>query len=277
MKKTFLLLISIVGIMSSCCTSHNVENPSLEGPVMKKSGNVTMWWIKDKPGISYHNQEVFKELTPELMEKMGHKEGYPTSMSCFFLKNGKTEILFDAGLGMEFSQLIPSLMKIGKNPKDIKLIYITHLHPDHIGGLLKDGVPVFKNATLYMSRLEYESVQQSNAQQVALIKAYENKIKLFEMGDTLPGEVRTIAAPGHTPGHTVYQCGLFLIVGDIMHAPGLQITHPDYCAFYDQDKALSIESRKDIIAYASRYGLIMAGMHFPEGFESYAPDDGYLR
>lgn len=76
--------------------------------------------------------------------------------------------------------------------------------------------------------------------------------------------MKQIPAYGHTPGHTVYQTGNLLIVGDIMHGAALQSAHPEICADFDMDKPAAIESRVKILDYARKNSLVMAGMHFPE-------------
>lgn len=80
-------------------------------------------------------------------------------MSCLLLQTEGKAILLDAGLGAPFSQLLPKLKEKGVTPEELQLIYITHLHPDHIGGLLKEGKVVFPNAEVYVNRVEAEAWQ----------------------------------------------------------------------------------------------------------------------
>lgn len=70
-------------------------------------------------------------------------------------------------------------------------------------------------------------------------------------------------AIGHTPGHTAFQLGNLIIVGDLMHGYALQKDHPEINSNYDMDKPKSAESRKRIMQYASDNKLLMAGMHLP--------------
>ena len=92
---------------------------------------------------------------------------------------------------------------------------------------------------------------------------YRDRLHLFHVGDTLPAGIVPIEAYGHTPGHTVFQKGGVLVIGDLMHGAELQMKHPEYCASYDMDKKKAIESRKRILDYAKKNGLVMAGMHLP--------------
>ena len=80
-------------------------------------------------------------------------------MSCLLLQTEGKAILLDAGLGAPFSQLLPKLKEKGVTPEELQLINITHLHPDHIGGLLKEGKVVFPNAEVYVNHVEAEAWQ----------------------------------------------------------------------------------------------------------------------
>lgn len=85
----------------------------------------------------------------------------------------------------------------------------------------------------------------------------------FEFGDTLPGNVVAMEAVGHTPGHTVFQSGKLLVIGDLIHGAALQLEHPEYCASYDMDKEAAVKARKYFLQYAKDNQLTMAGMHLP--------------
>lgn len=85
----------------------------------------------------------------------------------------------------------------------------------------------------------------------------------FEFGDTLPGKVVALKAVGHTPGHTVYQAGKLLIIGDLIHGAALQLRHPEICASFDMNQEEAIQSRTQFLQYAKENGLTLAGMHLP--------------
>lgn len=70
---------------------------------------------------------------------------------------------------------------------------------------------------------------------------------------------------GHTPGHTAYQVGKFIIVGDLVHGASLQLAHPEICAAYDMDPQAAIQKRRHFLDYARQNHLFLAGMHQPAG------------
>lgn len=233
-----------------------------------KVDDVTIEWIKDKPGETKQGKRVFNDTPDAILTELGLQDGIPSSISCFLMTVEGKEILFDAGLGNDGSLLLKTLAEQGKKPEDIKLIYITHLHGDHIGGMIKDGKAVFTNAEVYLNKDEYDGWKamsaDRNKQQLQLFELYKSQLHLFKIGDTLPAGVIPMEAYGHTPGHTVFQKGKVLVIGDLMHGAGLQMKYPEYCPFFDMDKEKSVESRKRILKYAKENGLLMAGMHLPD-------------
>jgi len=86
--------------------------------------------------------------------------------------------------------------------------------------------------------------------------AYKERLHLFEFGDTLPGNVVAMEAVGHTPGHTVFQSGKLLVIGDLIHGAALQLEHPEYCASYDMDKEAAVKARKYFLQYAKDIFLL---------------------
>ena len=86
---------------------------------------------------------------------------------------------------------------------------------------------------------------------------------MFSVGEALPCNVVASAAYGHTAGHTVYQVGDIMIVGDIMHGVALQKDHPEVCASFDMDKEAAVASRRSVLKNAREKNIRMYGMHFP--------------
>lgn len=228
-------------------------------------GNVKVTWIQDV--ATQQSPDIFPDAPESLIDSLALQMGIPSSISTFLVKTDSATILFDTGLGGKNSQLPYLLDSIGVKPTDIRYLYLTHLHGDHIGGMMNGDERVFPHAEVYVAQQEYEGwMQMANdkkTQVVKIMNAYKKQLHLFAFGDTLPGNVVAIDAVGHTPGHTVYQAGKLLIVGDILHGVALQLEHPDICPTYDIDKAKATESRKRILNYASENNLMMAGMHFP--------------
>ena len=279
MKKLFVAAMTAVAL-AGCggSTQNNAQNNSTaqnnaETPQQsdykfldakeKAFDGFTLYWLKDNEGDNKFPFDLFGNVPEDVKKDVNMPDGMPSSISAYLIKtNGKT-ILFDAGLGPSRNgQLLNELSKINVTPEQIDYVYITHFHGDHIGGMLNaDGEKVFTNAEVYVSRLEKESDLGKGEQAVKMFEKYGDKIHVFNFGDKLPEDVLAIDAVGHTPGHTVFQKGNLLIIGDLMHALALQLKYPEYCPNFDGDKEKAIASRKRILDFAKTNGLTICGMH----------------
>ena len=228
-------------------------------------------WIQDNDGEKLMPRTLFSDASDSLYNSLNMPDGIPASVSTFLVKVDGKYILFDAGLGSFGGQLMSRLAALGVNADSIGLVYLTHFHVDHIAGLVaKDeagnDTKAFKNAAIYAGKVEYDAWMNDipkNDLQKGIMALYKDSLHLFAFGDTLPHGVLAMDAVGHTPGHTAFQFGNLLIVGDLMHGYALQKDHPEINSNYDMDKPKSAESRKRIMQYASDNKLLMAGMHLP--------------
>ena len=254
MKKTMILgLAALICVLTSCGG--------------KSTSETKLHVIFDNPTPRTMPLALFGDVPDELVASLNIAEGIPSSVSVMLMEKDGQQCLFDAGNGNDDSRLLPRMKELGFSASDIDVIFITHLHGDHIGGLVKDGQPVFPQAKLYIPSVELDAwtkSPESTPQNVkAMMEAYGEKLVKYTLEDSLPVGVKAIAAYGHTPGHTIYRIDNKLIVGDIMHGVALQMEHPEFCARFDMDKEQAIASRKAIMEMAKEEGLTMYGMHFP--------------
>ena len=142
-----------------------------------------------------------------------------------------------------------------------------------VGGLLTNGQTTFPNATLYVSTTENAACTPDGAMArmaglwAQVQKAYSGRVVTFaDSVQLFDGLVKTMPAPGHTPGHTTYSVGNCLIAGDIIHAQGLQLQHPDFCAAYDNNPADAVKTRKEILQYAADHHLLFCDAHCVDQF-----------
>lgn len=274
--KMLLASVLAVSLMGSGCSGsrQKAAAESEEQAVFACMDSVTMerdgmklTWIRDNAKERLMPLSLFGEVPQQLVDSLGIAGGIPSSMSAFLLEADGKRILFDTGMGAPDSRLMDGLAAAGVSPDDIDFLYLTHFHGDYIGGMMKGDMVVFPHAEVYAARQEYDGWMQmpdeQKAQVVVTMTAYKDRLHLFEYGDTLPGKVTALNGEGHTPGHTVYQAGGFLIVGDLVHGAALQLLRPDFCASFDMDKEAAVRSRKYFIEYARQHGLLMAGMHQP--------------
>jgi glyoxylase-like metal-dependent hydrolase (beta-lactamase superfamily II) len=216
---------------------------------------------------------MFREFAPD--------STYPSAVNAFLVQLPGHTILIDAGFGRQLSQNLKSL---GVTAEQIDMVALTHLHGDHIGGMLRDGKPMFPNATVYVSQPEYdywtsdaamnglpENRRGGFAGARKVLEAYKNQLQLInvrEIGEApellVPG-FYGIAAYGHTPGHTMFmvesEADKFLVWGDITHATAIQMPYPAVAVTYDTDPEQAVDTRQKVLDHVTRYNIPVAGAH----------------
>jgi glyoxylase-like metal-dependent hydrolase (beta-lactamase superfamily II) len=273
----YLVVTSAIFVLSACGggtkkqvnedVSMDSVNVVCDGLKTLQLDEVKVTWIQDNAKERLMERTLFADADDSLIESLKLEGGIPSSMSAFLVETGGIRILFDTGMGAPDSRLLSGLASLGVTPSDIKYLYLTHFHGDHIGGMMRGDSVVFPDAEVYASKVEYDAwlkmPADRNAQVLKTMNAYKDRLHLFEFGETLPGNVVAMNAEGHTPGHTVFQANKLLVIADLIHGAALQLEHPEICATYDMDKEKAVKSRKYFLQYAKDNGLTMAGMHLP--------------
>jgi glyoxylase-like metal-dependent hydrolase (beta-lactamase superfamily II) len=210
------------------------------------------------------------------------------SINTYLIHIGGKVILIDTGSGDLLDDnsgyLLESLDAVGYSPEDIDVILLTHIHSDHSGGLTKGDVRVFPNAVVYVNKLDVDfwlseenrikskPVHHDNFKYAKIkIEPYlhAGKLKTFEgQSELFPG-LSTLAASGHTPGHTYYVIEdgreKMVICGDIAHVQAIQFALPHVSSIYDIDPDQAGQARKETLASAAkgRYWLATSHASFP--------------
>ncbi|NDV83137.1 MBL fold metallo-hydrolase [Bacteroides sp. 51] len=217
----------------------------------------------------------------DIVQKYYPEGAIPFVVNSFLVRTPDKIILIDTGAGQG---LLSNLKKSDIEPEQIDIILLTHMHSDHIGGLLQDNETVFPNAALYIPQPEYdywmndeamsllpEDYQGNFIQAREIIKVYKNKLYLFTP-DKLEGKAsdlisgfKSYATCGHTHGHAAYllesnQSSL-LIWGDAIPAIDIQVPYPDVTLAFDSDPEQVIQTRTEIFEYVSKNNILIGGMH----------------
>lgn len=203
----------------------------------------------------------------EFIRLAGGREA-AASINTFLLRGEGKIILVDAGNGGRVGKTLMRLRELGVAPEQVDAVLLTHMHGDHIGGLIdEDGRAVFPKAELFVSAPErdFREKEPGSGGELArrVLAAYGERVKELRDGqEPMPG-IRALAAPGHTPGHTVLEVGDLYLVADLVHAASVQVQHPEVCAIYDMDPQQAAATRVRILDLVSAPGKTVAGAHLP--------------
>ncbi len=207
-----------------------------------------------------------------------------TSVNAFLVNTGSKLVLIDTGAGTLFGptlgKLIVNLRAAGYKPEQVDDVLLTHLHPDHVGGLSANGALVFPNATIHADKRDSDYwLSQANLDTapadakgffqgaMASLNPYvaAGKYQAFETdGELVPG-VRAIASYGHTAGHTSYvvesKGQKLVIVGDLIHVGAIQFDDPAVTIAFDSDADAAAVSRKKVFDEVAADGALVAAAH----------------
>ncbi len=211
-------------------------------------------------------------------------ETVETSVNAYLINTGSKLVLIDTGaaglFGPTLGNMLNNLKAAGYQPAQVDEIYITHMHPDHVGGLMAGAAMAFPNATLRLDKADADfwlDEAKMNAAPadakgffqgaMASVNPYKaaGKLKTFEGNTELVPGIKAVATHGHTAGHTIYVVesgGEKLVLwGDLMHVAAVQFEDPGVTIQFDTDSKAAAKQRKAAYAEAARGGYLVGASH----------------
>jgi glyoxylase-like metal-dependent hydrolase (beta-lactamase superfamily II) len=212
------------------------------------------------------------------------------------INTGPQRVLIDTGTPHDFNPnrglLVERLRTAGISPADIDVVVLSHADWDHIGGTVDpNGLPTFPRARYVLSRAEWEFWSASPARlrpsdghaeafrQLAQtlpatrLAQLRPILELIEPGTEIVPGLRSIAAPGHTPGYTVIAVSSgadrFIFVGDLLYDPR-DLEDPHWFSVFDFDPQQVVVTRRQVFEQAARESALLLAYHLP------FPGLGYL-
>ena len=212
-------------------------------------------------------------------------------LSCLAVRlPGSGLVLIDTGFGAgtmvrSVGHLPESLAAAGIAPGDVDVVLISHMHPDHIGGMYKpDGSQTYPNATYHVGaeELAYWSQDPLDLSHLTapphirkgmemaarrMLAAGGDSLRSFRAGEeALPG-LGTLPLFGHAPGQVgfIVSSGAdrLLFTADAIAFPVVSIETPDVHNPMDMDPDRSVRTRHELIALLSEPGWQAFAPHFP--------------
>ena len=243
-------------------------------------GSITISLLSEGQGQGGTN--ILIGATDEMVKKVIPEGTFPIATNAFMVEMGDKILLFDTGYGQK---TIDNLAVYGKKASDVDAVLITHFHGDHIGSLLINSQKGYPNATLYISKPEYDYYMNDAAMMALpenrrsaftdarnIFNAYKDKLEIFTPNEIeratelIPG-VKSVAAYGHTPGHVGYLVESdgqkIFLWGDLAHAMDIQMPYPEVAVSYDTDPVNAVEIRQKLLIYLTENHIQIAGAHIP--------------
>ena len=207
------------------------------------------------------------------------------SYTTLALQIGDRLVLIDTGNGDSGAPTsgvwMNNFKAAGFRPEDVSTVIISHFHGDHINGFrLKDGTAVFPNAEVMVPAAEWafwmddakmnaapEAARNAFATVRRVFGPVAKDVKQFEADKELVPGVTAIAAPGHTPGHTVFAItsgeGRLMALSDTTNHPALFVRNPDWTAIFDMDGPQATATRRKLLDMAAAEKMQVAFYHAP--------------
>ena len=217
------------------------------------------------------------------------QDAFDWSLNVVVVRSGGQTILIDAGLGLDpnlnlprAGQLIKRLEAAGIDLASVTDVVLTHMHMDHIGGLLVDGVKdrLHPDLRIHVAAAEVKFWEAPDFTHVAMppgfpdaLRAaakrfaaeYRSQLRLFdEEYEVAPGVV-VRRTGGHTPGHSVVRLASggdrLTFAGDAVFAVGFD--HPDWHNGFEHDPEEAARVRVRLLTELAANGEQLVATHLP--------------
>ena len=208
------------------------------------------------------------------------------------VNTGTDLILFDTGIGdggqPDTGNLAQRIVDAGYTPEQVSLVVLTHMHPDHIGGLMSGGTPVFSNASYVTGRAEYDFFASPDrmgspaegVHQLVLsnVLPLAEKMRFIEAGESVASGIDAVAAFGHTPGHMAYHVESagrrFMLTADTANHYVIALQDPSIPFGFDIDKEAATAARREVFGMLAADKVPFVGYHMPFPGMGYVTADG---
>ncbi len=238
-------------------------------------------------GGNAEEADVRKLMRDNLLPEAKYQPGFSPTV----INTGRELVLFDTGNGENGfvprpngGWLAAGLAPAGIKPEDIDVVVLSHGHPDHVGGMMEAGKPLFPNARYVIGQIEYdfwapEGKHTGDLEKLAAVfrantKAVADKFTFLKPGDEVVPGIRALEAYGHTPGHLNFHIEsegqAIYFWGDCAHHQVASLMRPDWHCVFDVDKEQGAATRKRVFDMLATDRIPVIGYHMP------FPSVGYI-
>lgn len=211
-------------------------------------------------------------VTAEDFASVSAAANIPTDQAQFFftptvINTGTELVLFDTGLNAD--AITAALNDAGYTPDQVDVVVLSHMHGDHIGGLMRDdGEATFPNARYVTGQVEFDAwAAMDNETFNAKMRPLAEQTTMIGDGDSVSSGLTAVAAFGHTPGHMAYRvesAGRSLLLAvDFANHYVWSLGHPDWEVKFDMDKAQAAATRRSLLDMLATDKIPFIGYHMP--------------
>ncbi|AWL96895.1 MBL fold metallo-hydrolase [Bradyrhizobium ottawaense] len=222
-----------------------------------------------------------------LKENFLPPDAFDWALNVVVVRSGGRTILIDAGMGAEFplpraGQLIHRLEAAGIDLASVTDVVLTHMHMDHVGGLLVDGVKqqLRPDLQIHVAAAEVKFWQSPDFSHVSMpdgfpdalratakrfTKEYRSQLRLFEDEHEVAPGVVIHRTGGHTPGHSIVRLtsggDRLTFAGDLVFAVGFE--HPDWHNGFEHYPEEAARARTSLLRELAETGGLLVATHMP--------------
>ena len=267
-----------------------------------KLGNFEVLVIKDGAAVSgppnetFGNNQSAEAVGALLEENFLPKDKFVNSFAPVMINTGSERVLFDTGFGEAGrangnGRLQEGLAAAGYKPEDISIVVLTHMHGDHIGGLMEKDAPAFPNARYVAGKVEYDfwtsdarvgtPAENGHKGVLGKVKPLADKMTFIGEGAEVVSGITGIEAFGHSPGHMIFRVESegrqLVLTADTANHYVLSLQRPEWEVRFDMDKAAAAATRKKVFDMIATDKLAFLGYHMPFPSVGYVEkqDQGY--
>lgn len=274
-------------VRAAFADGHNAGTPAAFSKF--KLGDFTVTILSDGQSVRDNPASLFggDMTTPEevgalLADNFLPQNQITLSFSQTLVDTGDQRILFDTGSGEGgvengLGQMTANLAAAGYAPDQIDIVVISHMHPDHIGGLMAGGAPAFPNARYVTGQAEYDfwtstdrvgtPIEGLHQMANAMVVPLAEQTTFIGDGAEIASGVNAMAAFGHTPGHMIYRVEsggqAVVITSDTSNHFVLSLQRPDWPFSFDADPVGAAASRKQVFDMIANDRVPFIGYHMP--------------
>ena len=184
------------------------------------------------------------------------------------VNTGTELVLFDTGLAAEGT--LAALTSAGIAPEAIDIVVLTHMHGDHIGGLMgADGTtPTFANALDVAGAVEHNHWSAAGNEGFDRnVRPLNERMSFVENGGSPAAGITAMEAFGHSPGHMTYMVESagqrLMLTADTANHYVWSLAHPDWEVRFDADKPAAAAVRRRIFGMIAAERIPFIGYHMP--------------